>query len=80
MRADELSQAEEYAKKAADLRPADPSYARTLAEVYRQAGKLREAEQTLRAALESKFDNDKLMGEIRAAWNAVRLTLGETAD
>jgi curved DNA-binding protein CbpA len=77
LRARELSLAEDYAKKAAELRPTDPSYARALSEVYREAGKLKEAQQTLCAALEIHSDNDKLMGEIRADLEAIRRALSE---
>jgi tetratricopeptide (TPR) repeat protein len=79
LRADELSVAEEYAKKAAELRGDDPSYVRVLADVYRSANKLHEAEQTLLKALGLNSDNDKLMGEITADLNRVRQLMGQGA-
>ncbi len=77
LRANELSVAEEYAKKAAELRPDDPSYARVLADVFRGANKLQEAEQTLLRALGLHNDNDKLMGEITSDLNRVQKLMGK---
>ena len=70
--ADELKAAEEYAKQAVHLEPQDPSFLRLLADVYRAAGKLREAERTLVSALELKTENDVLATEIEDDLAAVR--------
>lgn len=70
--AGELSQAEEYAKKAAGLRPDDPSYARLLADVYRAAGKLDQAERILVNALRISTASDILARELEADLAAVR--------
>lgn len=75
MKADELKTAEEYAKQAAHLEPRDPSFLRLLADVYRAAGKLREAERTLVRALELKTENDVLAGEIAEDLAKVRKQL-----
>ncbi len=74
--AGELSQAEEYAKKAADLQRQDPSYARVLADVYRASGKWGEAEQILVHALELKTENDVLTSELQADLAEVRRMQG----
>jgi tetratricopeptide (TPR) repeat protein len=76
LRAQELSVAEEYAKKAVGLRPDDPSYLRVLADVLRAAKRLSEAETTLSQALSLHSDNDKLMGEIMSDLNEVRRQMG----
>lgn len=75
MTAGELKTAEEYAKQAAHLEPRNPSFLRLLAEVYRAAGKLREAERTLVSALELKTGNDVLAAEIAGDLDAVRKQL-----
>lgn len=72
LRASKLSVAEEYAKKAAGLRPKDPSYARLLADVYRAAGRLEDAEATLLHAIELNSENDVLMAELRQDLERVR--------
>ena len=72
LRAHELSLAEEYAKKARDLEPADPSYLRVLARVYEAADKLQEAEHTLEGALDLKTENDILVSEIKSDLARVR--------
>jgi curved DNA-binding protein CbpA len=72
LKAERLEDAEEYAKKAVELRPNDPSYARLLADAYRAAGKLDRAELTLARALTLKNDNDHLRAELEAELAAVR--------
>lgn len=70
--AERFEEAEEYAKKAAELRPSDPSYARLLADTYRAAGKLDRAELTLARALTLRNENDILRAELEADLAAVR--------
>jgi tetratricopeptide (TPR) repeat protein len=67
-----LSEAEEYAKKAASLRSDDPSYARVLADVYRAAGRLEQAERILVKALELPTASDVMARELEADLAAVR--------
>lgn len=74
--AGKLSDAAEYAKKAADLRPDDPSYLRVVADVHRAADRLQEAEDTLLRALELDTDNDKLLAELKSDLDAVRRARG----
>ena len=62
----ELSEAERYAKTAARLRGDDASYARTLADVYRAADKLDEAEKILSDALALPTISDLLARELEA--------------
>jgi curved DNA-binding protein CbpA len=62
----ELSDAEHYAKYAARLRADDASYARLLADVYRAAGKLNEAERILLGALALPTVSDLLARELEA--------------
>ncbi len=71
-RAGRLQIAEEYARKAGDLEPGNPSAARLLAEIYRAAGRLDEAESTLQRALSLKSENDVLGAELAADLAAVR--------
>ena len=59
-----LSEAEEYAKNAARLRADDASYVRTLADVYRAAHKLDEAEKILQEALSLPTISDLLAREL----------------
>jgi len=75
MKAHELKTAEEYAKQAAHLEPRNPSFLRLLADVYRAAGKLREAERTLVSALELRTGNDVLAAEIAEDLDEVRKQL-----
>jgi hypothetical protein len=70
--AGELEQAEKYARKAAELRPTDGSYARVLAEVLRKADKLEDAERILVAAIERGSENDVVHRELGADLAAVR--------
>jgi len=60
----DLSEAERYAKTAARLRADDASYARTLADVYRAARKLDEAEKILLHALALPTISDLLVKEL----------------
>lgn len=72
IKAGELSSAEHYAKKAAELRPRDASYARVLADVYRAQSRFGDAERILDAALELNLENDTLARELRTDLDAVR--------
>ena len=72
-----LSEAEEYAKKAANLRSDDASYARVLADVHRAAGRLNEAEEVLLRALQLPSASDLLARELEADLAAVRAARGE---
>jgi hypothetical protein len=56
----------EYAKKAARLEPSSPSAARLLAQAFRAAGKLDDAEEVLVMALMIDHDNDQLAREMQA--------------
>ncbi len=60
----DLSEAERYAKTAARLRADDAAYARTLADVYRAAHKLDEAEKILLHALALPTISDLLVKEL----------------
>jgi tetratricopeptide (TPR) repeat protein len=60
----DLSEAERYAKNAARLRAGDASYARILADVYRAALKLDEAEKILLDALALPTISDLLAREL----------------
>ncbi|HUS64524.1 MAG TPA: DnaJ domain-containing protein [Kofleriaceae bacterium] len=73
----QLSEAEEYAKKAASLRSDDASYARVLADVHRAAGRLNEAEEVLLRALKLPSASDLLARELEADLAAVRAARGE---
>jgi tetratricopeptide (TPR) repeat protein len=66
IQAGELAVALEYAKKAANLEPNDPSTARLLAQAFRASGKLGDAEETLVLALMIRTDNDQLTHELQA--------------
>lgn len=73
--AGELSVAEEYAKKAAELKPESASLSRILADAYRAAGKLAEAEATLVFALSLSNHNDVLANELSTDLAEVRAQL-----
>ena len=62
----------EYAKKAANLEPNDPSTARLLAAAFKAAGKLADAEEVLVMALMIKTENDQLVHELQADLAEVR--------
>lgn len=72
VQASSLDLALEYAKKAAELQPKDPSYTRVVADVYRASGMLQQAEDALIVALALKSENDVLTAELRADLDAVR--------
>jgi tetratricopeptide (TPR) repeat protein len=72
IKAGELVSAEQYAKKAAEMEPDDPSTARVLASAYKAADKLEEAERTLLAALELKTENDSLLRGLKSDLEAVQ--------
>jgi tetratricopeptide (TPR) repeat protein len=55
----------EYAKKAQTLAPDDPSSARLLAQAFRAAEKLADAEEVLVMAMALKSENDVLTAELR---------------
>jgi hypothetical protein len=55
----------EYAKKAQTQAPHDPSSARLLAQAFRAAGKLSDAEEVLIMAMAIKSENDTLTAELR---------------
>jgi hypothetical protein len=55
----------EYAKKAQAQAPQDPSSARLLAQAFRAAGKLGDAEEVLVMAMAIKSENDVLAAELR---------------
>ena len=76
LRAQKLGLAEDYAKTAASLRPKDPSYARLLADVFRAAGRLDEAEQTIMRAIDLNQENDVLMAELRIDLEKVQRARG----
>jgi len=67
--------AQEYAKKANELQPTDPSVARILARAYKGLGQLGEAEETLVYALCLKIDNDRLVAELEEDLAEVRKQL-----
>ncbi|MCG8421995.1 MAG: DnaJ domain-containing protein [Proteobacteria bacterium] len=73
--AQRLREAEEYASKAAELEPDDPSILRVLADVYRAFGKLRHAEEVLVSALALKSENDVLGKGLRTDLAQVRAEL-----
>jgi len=70
--ADERQLALDYAKKAANLEPNDPSTARLLAQAFKASGKLDDAEETLVLALMIKTGNDQLAHELQADLAEVR--------
>jgi DnaJ-like protein len=71
----QLALAEEYASRAAQLDATDPSTVRTLGQVLRSAGKLRDAEAVLERARGLKSENDVLMKELAADLADVRRLL-----
>lgn len=62
----------EYAKKAANLDPNDPSTARVLAQAFRAVGKLDDAEEVLVLALMIKSENDQLRHEMQSDLAEIR--------
>jgi hypothetical protein len=65
----------EFAKKAANLDPGDPSTARLLAQAFRVSGKLADAEEVLVMAMALKNENDVLGAELRTDLSEVRRLL-----
>jgi tetratricopeptide (TPR) repeat protein len=63
--AEQPKTAVEYAKKAQTQAPDDPSSARLLAQAFRAAGKLTDAEEVLVMAMALKSENDVLTAELR---------------
>lgn len=72
-----LSEAEDYAKKAAHLRARDASYWRVLADVYRAAHNFEEARNILEKALALDTENDVLFGELESDLAAVMAEITE---
>ncbi len=68
----------EYAKKANGMSPNDPSSARLLADAFRAAGKLTDAEEVLVMAMAMKSENDTLMAELRNDLEKVRRLLAQS--
>jgi hypothetical protein len=66
----------EYAKKASALAPDDASLARLLAQSFRAAGQLEQAEEVLVMAMAIKSENDVLTMELRNELAAVRRAIG----
>lgn len=62
----------EYARKAANLEPNDPSTARVLAQAFKAAGKLDDAEEVLVLALMIKTENDQLSHEMQSDLAEIR--------
>jgi hypothetical protein len=67
--------AEEYANKAANLEPNDPSTARMLAAAFRAQNKLDAAEEVLIMALAVPSENDALVAELRKDLAEIRRSL-----
>lgn len=67
----------EYAKKAQQAAPEDPSAARLLATAFRANGKLEDAEDVLLAAMLLKTENDVLSNEMRNDLAEVRRQLAD---
>jgi predicted Zn-dependent protease len=65
----------EYAKKAQSQSPHDPSAARLLAQAFKAAGKLGDAEEVLVMAMAMKSENDVLAAELRNDLAEVRRLL-----
>ena len=65
----------EYATKAANLVPGDPSNARLLAAAFRAAGRLGDAEEVLVMAMALKNENDALGAELQSDLSEVRRLL-----
>ena len=70
-----LPQAEQYARKAAELDGNDPTVLRVLSDTYRTFGKLRQAEKTLVSALALETENSALRSELQKDLAAVRAEL-----
>ncbi len=75
--ADELSTAEDYAKKAATLCDQDASYLRTLADVYRAGARLQDAHEVLERALILDTENDVLFTELKSDLASVQASILE---
>lgn len=73
--AEEFADAEQYASKAKDLEPNNPSALRVLANVYRALEKLELAERTLIDALAIKSENDALLTGLQSDLAEVRSAL-----
>lgn len=77
VQARELSVAEEYAKKAADIFARDASYQRVLADVYRAGAHYDKAKAILERALTLNVENDTLYGELQSDLAAVNEAIDE---
>lgn len=76
----ELSVAEEYAKKAADLRDKDASYLRVLADVFRAGNELEKAKEVLQQALALDTENDILFRELQSDMVSVTAAIVEATE
>lgn len=76
--AEQPKTAVEYAKKAQTQAPNDASAARLLAQAFRAAGKLGDAEEVLVMAMAIKSENDVLTAELRNDLAEVRRLLTQT--
>ncbi len=77
VQAQQLSVAEDYAKKAAHLCAKDASYWRTLADVYRAGRRLHEAQDVLERALKLDTENDVLFTELKSDLASVQASIEE---
>ena len=77
VQARELSVAEEYAKKAAELFKKDASYQRVLADVYRAGGHYDKAKDILELSLTLYIENDTLFGELESDLASVNAAIAE---
>ncbi len=80
VQAQQLSVAEEYAKKGAELCSRDASYLRVLADVYRAGAQYEKALRVLDEALKLDTENDVLFGELQADLAAVVATIAEESE
>lgn len=77
VQARELSVAEEYAKKAAELFKKDASYQRVLADVYRAGAYYDKAKDILEYSLTLNIENDTLFGELESDLASVNAAIAE---
>jgi hypothetical protein len=77
VQARELSVAEEYAKKAAELFKKDASYQRVLADVYRAGAQYEMAKGILEQSLTLNIENDTLFGELESDLASVNAAIAE---
>ncbi len=77
VQARELSVAEEYAKKAAELFKKDASYQRVLADVYRAGAQYDKAKEILEKSLTLHIETDTLFGELESDLASVNAAIAE---